>query len=167
MAPPKFSKNLNRFHMLSCSTGSFLSRSVFLFTLLLTLVHSKHLRKEPTPQENPSGSNMLASKRPILESNPSHGNPRFPKHFSTISDPENDQPSVPPPVPFSQMNPADGALGISAVDTGQSFPIGTPYVEGAGYPLTAKPPGGIPNLMGVSEKDDENAGDNSPPNWQQ
>jgi len=100
-------------------------------------------------------SGMLASRRPILESNPSIGDDRFPRRnpFTGI---EADG-SIAPPLPFVPVS-------SNGIDPSHSFPIGQTATIGDGFPLTATPPEGIPNLGGVTNQQEDNF-DTSAPNY--
>jgi hypothetical protein len=110
-----------------------------------------------------SSAGMLASIRPVLESNPTKGENRFPKRNPFTS--SEDDVSTAPPVPFQPMNADTASYGISSVDSGHSFPIGSPLISDGGYPLLATPDPGVPNLNGVTKEQEDNLGDTSPPNW--
>ena len=137
--------------------------TLFLLSLTLSTVKSHLNLQKQHPQQH---DGLLASKRPILESNPSNGEARFPKHNPFTSNPETDSPSVAPPLPFSQMTPEAATYGISAVDTGNSFPLGSPANLESPYPMTASPPSGVPNENGVTIEQDEQVGDTSGPLWE-
>ena len=119
----------------------------------------RHHNPRPTTIQN---SGLLASIRPILESNPTNGENRFPRRYPTTS--SEDDVSTAPPVPFQPMNADTASYGISSVDSGHSFPIGSPLINDGGYPLGATPDPGVPNLEGVTQAQEDNLGDTSPPN---
>ena len=104
---------------------------------------------------------MLASHRSIIESNPTNGENRFPAHSPFTGQTDRSDPITPPPLPFQPMTADAASHGISAVDTGHSFPLGAPLINGEGYPLTATPPPGIPNMGGVPASIEDNMGDNT------
>jgi hypothetical protein len=142
-----------------------------LLLLLLTLVSSsttllRHSKKDPSGPTILQNDGQLAGKRPILESNPSNGEKRFPKRNPFTHDPEKDQKEAAPPLPFSQTTSDNTAYGISSVDTGRSFPIGSAYSTDAPYQWKATPPEGVPNQFGVTQEQDDAAGDTSAPDWQ-